>query len=192
LKRKIAMLAIGAMLAVALVGGGVYAYFSDIEASNGNSATAGTLDLVLNDNVAKSMTFSNVKPGDSGVDNFKVKNAGNVDGNLAMTISSIVNQPGLTTEPEAALGTSDNGELGANMNVAFWVDTDNDKAYDAGTETLLYSGTMNGATLPGTPSALNAGVETYIGFAWSIDASVGNEIQGDIVSFSIVFTLNQA
>ncbi len=189
MKRKIVMLAIGAMLAVALLGGGVYAYFSDIETSSGNKVTAGTLDLVLNDDVAKNFTVSNVKPGDFGADNFKVKNVGTVNGRLAMTITNITNAPGLTPEPEPL---PDLGELGANMNVAFWIDTNNNKLYDAGSETLLYSGSMNGATLPGTPTALNAGAETYVGFAWNIDTSVGNVIQGDIVSFDIVFTLNQA
>jgi predicted ribosomally synthesized peptide with SipW-like signal peptide len=187
-KRKIAMLVIGAMLAVALVGGGVYAYFSDTETSSGNGATAGTLDLELNDGVAKVVTFSNVKPGDSGADNFKVHNIGTVNGELSVAISSIVNGPGSTPEPEP---TPDNGELGANMNVVFWVDTNNNKLLDAG-EDELYSGTMNGATLPADTMPLDADAETYIGFSWSIPTTVGNEIQGDTVSFSIDFTLNQA
>ena len=188
MKRKIAMLAIGAMLAVALIGGGVYAYFSDTETSSGNGATAGTLDLVLNDNVAKVMSFSNVKPGDSGADNFKVRNAGSINGDLTVDISNIVNGPGTTPEPEPL---PDNGELGANMNVVFWIDSDNDKVQDV-TEVELYSGTMNGATLPSDSMAMTAGAETYIGFSWSIPTSVGNVIQGDTVTFSIGFTLNQA
>ena len=51
----------------ALVGGGVFAYFSDTETSTGNTFTAGTLDLNLdagNTNVVK-FTVSDVKPGDS-------------------------------------------------------------------------------------------------------------------------------
>jgi spore coat-associated protein N len=187
-KRKIAMLAIGAMLAVALLGGGVYAYFSDLETSSGNSATAGTLDLVLNDNVAKSMTFSNVKPGDSGADNFKVRNAGSINGDLSVAVQSIVNGPGTTPEPEPI---PDNGELGANMNVVFWVDSDNDKVVD-GSETVLFSGLMNDATLPVNNQAMAPGAETYIGFSWSIPTTVGNVIQGDTVAFSIEFTLTQA
>lgn len=189
MNKKIAMLLIGATLAVALVGGGVYAYFSDTESSTGNSFTAGTLDLRLNDNVAKSISFSNVKPGDSGVDNFKLNNVGNVNGHLYASVQNIVNGPGTTPEPEP---TPDNGELATSMHVVIWNDLDGDNVQDAG-ESVAYNGLLSGAAINIDMGALAAAGQTYLGFAWDIPyATVGNEIMGDVVTFDIVFTLNQA
>lgn len=188
MNKRIVMLAVGAMLAVALVGGGVYAYFNDTENSTGNSFTAGTLNLTLNDGAAQSISFAAVKPGDSGVDNFKLNNVGSVDGHLYASVQNIVNGAGTTPEPEP---TPDNGELAASMHVVVWSDLDGDKVQDAG-EAVAYDGLLSGATVSIDMGALAAGGMTYLGFAWDIPTSVGNEIQGDTVTFDIVFTLNQA
>jgi len=47
--KKILGLTIVALLVMRLVGGGTWAYFSDVEASTGNVFTAGTLDLKTDD-----------------------------------------------------------------------------------------------------------------------------------------------
>ncbi len=66
MKRKIAMLLVSATLAIALLGGGVYAYFSDTETGAGNSFTAGSLDLVLGGTGSSSIVLTNLAPGMNG------------------------------------------------------------------------------------------------------------------------------
>jgi predicted ribosomally synthesized peptide with SipW-like signal peptide len=59
-------------LVATIAGAGIYAYFSDTEASTGNTLTAGTLDLKVShssagpwsDGVSGTWTLSNMKPGD--------------------------------------------------------------------------------------------------------------------------------
>ena len=76
LKKKLAMgIATGA-LAVSMIGGGTYAYFSDTETST-NTFAAGTLDLSLNP--TEIINVDNIKPGDTMTKNFKLGNEGSLD-----------------------------------------------------------------------------------------------------------------
>ena len=187
MKRKIAMLLVSATLAIALLGGGVYAYFSDSENSDNNNFTAGTMDLTLNDGGAAAISLSNVAPGDSGLSMYTLRNIGTIDGNLQVSIANLENLPGSNPEPE---GPGDIGNLAQSIHVHFWMD-DGDGIVN-GAETLMYDGFLIGVTIPSTSSLLAAGQSTYLAMAWSIDYnSVGNEIQGDIVNFDLVFTLQQ-
>lgn len=59
------------LVAIGLVGGGVFAYFSDTETSEGSSFTAGILDLKIRDQpgpwqdgVSATWTLTDMKPGD--------------------------------------------------------------------------------------------------------------------------------
>ena len=80
--KKIIGLTIAAVLIIGLVGAVTWAYFSDTEESTGNTITAGTLNLTVDevgsgavagtltpgvDGVNEFLTISNVAPGDSGV-----------------------------------------------------------------------------------------------------------------------------
>jgi len=76
---SILMIGVVAMAA----GAGTIAFFSDTETSTGNTFTAGTLNLKVDDqdgvNIVKFMV-TDIKPGDSGVGTWKLTNAGSLDG----------------------------------------------------------------------------------------------------------------
>jgi len=103
-------------------------------------------------------------------------------------LANIVDAPGATPEPEP---TPDNGELSANMDIVLWVDANQDGVQDAG-ETVLYSGKLNAVVGPYDVGAHAAGTTIYVSMEYSIDGTVGNEIQGDSCTFDIVFELTQA
>jgi len=76
IKKKLAMgIATGA-LAVSMIGGGTYAYFSDVETSV-NTFAAGTLDLALSPQ--EIINVDNIKPGDRMNKTFTLKNEGSLD-----------------------------------------------------------------------------------------------------------------
>ena len=193
LRKRATIAGIVLAMAAVLSSGAIYAYFSDTETSSGNTFTAGTLDLKVNgvDNPVSSFTVGNVYPGASGSVSVTLTNSGTIAGTLTMAIVSVVNLPGVTTEPEAALGTPDNGELGANMQITIWVDSDGDGTLDA-SESTLYSGLLNGAGGALSVGNLAGGESTHVGIAYNVPTTVGNEIQGDICTFSIQYTLVQA
>ncbi|WP_058306724.1 TasA family protein [Gracilibacillus massiliensis] len=76
MKKKLGLGLASAALGLALVGGGTYAYFNDVETSN-NTFAAGTLDLSLSPEVI--FNVKNLKPGDYMVRDFKMVNDGSLD-----------------------------------------------------------------------------------------------------------------
>ena len=124
--KKILGLTIAALLVMAMVGGGTWAYFSDTETSTGNTFTAGTLNLVnvISGTGAKStvteqvdglndwVVVANLAPGDSGTITWTLSNSGTLDGYLTIT-SSVVTTDNGVTEPETnATTTNDVGSDG--------------------------------------------------------------------------------
>jgi predicted ribosomally synthesized peptide with SipW-like signal peptide len=90
--KKILGLSIAALLVIAMVAGGTFAYFQDTETSTGNSFTAGTLDLKLDGgdiNVVK-FTVTNANPGESGHNFWTLHNAGSLQGYLNLSGISVV------------------------------------------------------------------------------------------------------
>jgi len=101
------------------IGWGTYSYFSDTETSSGNTFTAGTLDLKVNDTDGSDVvhiTLSNMKPGDdTGYYKWVLKNVGTLPGRISVTFSVIINDDNGLTEPESACDTTGGegeGELG--------------------------------------------------------------------------------
>ncbi|RLC70464.1 MAG: hypothetical protein DRI26_07070 [Chloroflexi bacterium] len=183
----------------ALIGGGVYAVFTDTEASSSNQFAVGTLDLKVDDEnpwTSTKISVSNLKPGDSGAVDCTLKNDGTIDGSsLTVDIQNLSDSEGTNPEPET--DTTEPGDLSANLDLVLWVDdgagggTANNGVRD-GTEQLLYSGKLNAEAGPySVTGGLAAGATTYIGIGYSIASSVGNDIQGDTCTFDIVFVLTQ-
>ena len=87
--KKILGLTIAALLVMALVGGGTWAYFSDPEEIQDNVFSAGTLDLAVNTENAWStaLSFSAPKPG-ATVD-MVILNDGTLDGTLTLLVSDL-------------------------------------------------------------------------------------------------------
>ncbi|SFB13433.1 MULTISPECIES: CalY family protein [unclassified Bacillus (in: firmicutes)] len=76
LKKKLGLGVASAALGLSLIGGGTYAYFND-KAETTGKFQAGTLDL--NANPTTIISVDKIKPGDTMLRSFKLKNDGNLD-----------------------------------------------------------------------------------------------------------------
>ncbi len=76
IKQKLGLGVASAVLGVSLIGGGTYAYFSDTAETSGTFAS-GTLDL--NANPTTIINVDNIKPGDTMLRSFQLKNDGTLD-----------------------------------------------------------------------------------------------------------------
>jgi predicted ribosomally synthesized peptide with SipW-like signal peptide len=158
--KKIIGLSLTALLIMAAVGNGTWAYFSDIETSQDNNITAGTLDLQVGaaDPCTESINIGSVLlPGDSGTAaDWTVANNGNVAGALGISISSVVDYENTRIEPEEAAGDtttgSTEGELSGFIQVALWLDRNQSGGWDSGDQFLSSDGSVidwaSGGTLP--------------------------------------------
>jgi spore coat-associated protein N len=185
----------------ALIGGGVFAYFSDTETSTGNTFTTGTLDLNLdggNTNVVK-FTVSDVKPGDSGGGTWTVANVGTIAGYLDLESISVSEAIGTTTDPELVdePTSSDTTQLGNYLMVHLFVDANNNGSWDAGETDIFGTNAAPAAinTIAGSYaldlSLAASGGTNYITLTWSVATGTDNRIQGDSVTLNITFELQQ-
>ena len=180
-KMLLSLLIIGVVSVSA--GAGTWAYFSDTETSTDNTFTAGTLDLLVNgmDTPLAHFDESNLYPGWTDSEPVTVTNAGSIDGVLSMEVINLADDENLNPESEDAVGV-----LSTNM----WVEI-----VDADTSTILYDGFLSefddGVDDVLDLGSLDAGETRNIVLVGSIAGAVGNEIQGDKVTFDIVVTLDQ-
>ena len=198
--RRILISLMSIALVGALIGGGIYAYFSDTETSTGNTFIAGTLDLNLdggNINVVK-FNVTDVKPGDNGGGTWTVANVGDMDGYLDLESISVSEAIGTTTDPELAdEGGPDTAQLGNYLMVHMFIDTNNNGSWDGG-ETDIYGTNAAPAAINGIAgnyaldlSLTGPGGTNYITLLWSVGTTVDNRIQGDSVILDITFELQQ-
>lgn len=191
----------------ALIGGGIYAYFSDIETSAGNVFTAGTLNLKVSadDPLVEHFEVTDTYGGDSGFLDWLLKNDGSIAGSLDITFSNIVDAENGVNEPEAADPGEDgtvaapgiDGELAEVLKLLIYIDENNDDAYAALDDTLIYDGFvkpgLEAEQLSNYAMAANYGSagDKAVRIEWSIDGGVGNKIQSDSTGFDIEFELLQ-
>lgn len=147
-------------------------------------------DLVVNGEIPKwtSKVFQveDVWPGDSGVASLKLQNVGD-PGTLYLHFLNLVDEFGIIPEPEP---TPDNGELSQNLDMLIWWDNNQNNEYDAG-ETKIAEGKLKDIACITYDLGILGNMETkYLGIAWSVDNSVGNEIMGDKCTFDIQFALD--
>jgi len=205
--KKIIGLAIAALIIMSTVGFGTWAYFNDVETSSGNQITAGTLDLTLdggNSNVNILTGLSNKAPGDTGRLYATIKNVGNLSGEFEVQTGSVTNTgPAGSTEYELAHPT---GVLGANCEIAPWIDLDEDDVFDAGSDLALKSDQTVTTTALQWDTVNNFGSKTWdvlmaamtpnqqarFQISWRIPTGAGNEIQGDSFTIGFTFILEQA
>jgi predicted ribosomally synthesized peptide with SipW-like signal peptide len=205
--KKILGLTVVALMVMGMVGGGTWAYFSDPEVTGANVLAAGTLDLNLDggDDLAQAiLTISDKAPGDSGNDTAPLEFDGSIDGELDIDISGATNtESSGGTEYE---GDGAPGELGANLEVAPYIDVDQQGDFDAATDIALKSdGTTTQAALQWDTlnnfastswddvytGAVTSGTTDDFVLPWRIGSGVGNTIQGDSANCTITFTLEQ-
>jgi spore coat-associated protein N len=202
LKKKITAGITTALLGVALIAGGTFAYFSDTEVSN-NTFAAGTLDLAVNPSVV--IDVDNLKPGDTMVREFVLENNGSLD------ISTI----DLATAYNVIDADNNNtDDFGKHIKVLFlenadktgdgWIIGDYN---DVISETTLYD--LQNMTpdavenlnhwitellgLGGEDSGLAAGTsdQMYVAFEFVDNGADQNEFQGDALELEWTFTAHQ-
>lgn len=211
-KTIFSVLAIG--IVAMMVGAGALSIYKDTERSRGNTLTTGSLDLWVGvDDSSASYTqdvikwgpkqelgdgdlifdWNDVKPGDSGEATI-VLYVDNNDAWLSMKVGSLYNNEMGMTEPEMEVDTTtDTGELADCLHLIIWEDMGGEvpgnNVYDA-EERILWNGFA--IDLPEVfELEVPGGENYYIGFSWSVDIGVGNEIQGDQVKFDIQFDATQ-
>ena len=153
----------------ALMGGGIFAYFSDAETSTGNTFTAGTLNLNL----------------DAGY--------------LDLESCNVTEAIGTTTDPELADEPTslDTTQLGNYLLVHMFVDANNNGSWDAGETDILGTNAIPvaintiAASYNLNLSLAASGGTSYITLRWSVATATGNRIQGDSVTLNITFELQQ-
>jgi len=193
---KIALSLIMIAAVGAIVIGATGAYFSDTEASVGNTFTAGTLDLNIQGDDLNVIIFNvdDLAPGSSGFGQVDLKNVGNLDGFLDISFLNFVNDDMLCNDPEsdveATCGDGE-GELLENLDILACLDDGDSSCGDVG-DIEIYNGKASGLGLDElTDYALAKNTEVIFRLEWSVDLSVGNIIQSDKAGFDIEFELAQ-
>lgn len=191
--RKILGLTIVALLVMAMVGGGTWAYFSDTETSTSNSMVAGTLDLGLSNSSDNTSTGSvtgtfaaaNWAPGGTNSGTLYINN----DGSIAMTPVNVTFSYGAVAD-----GTPAGVDLGAGDTELL------DKMVYASTVTW---NSVTDATLQGKSlfelaalgehnlGSLPAGTEYPLAITWSFNGTATNGAQGDTVDVTVTVAGNQ-
>lgn len=131
---------------IALVGsstvGATAAYFSDTETSNDNTFTAGSLNLVLNENDGLNTVkwnLSNLVPGSQPKGQFVLKNTGSVKGYVDLENLAVTGHENDLIEPEEEAGdtTSSVGELQDVLHMKLFWDKGCDGWYSTGDEYII-------------------------------------------------------
>ncbi|KAA0563008.1 cell division protein FtsN [Bacillus sp. CH30_1T] len=113
IKQKLGLGVASAVLGVSLIGGGTYAYFSDTAETSGTFAS-GTIEL--NANPTTIIDVHNIKPGDTMLRSFELKNDGTLDiASLSLATSYTVND---------VKGDNDGADFGKHIRVNFLVNAD--------------------------------------------------------------------
>jgi spore coat-associated protein N len=117
IKKKLAMSIATGALAVSMIGGGTYAYFSDTEV-NTSTFAAGTLDINVKGNGTDNaiINVDNLKPGDIMTRTFKLNNTGSLDVSKVLLTSSY--------SVGDANGNNAGADFGEHIKVQFLVNND--------------------------------------------------------------------
>jgi spore coat-associated protein N len=176
IKKKLAMGTASLAIGAALVGGGTFAYFNDVEESNGNTFAAGTIDLAPDLNGSALFNLQNKKPGDPFSGTYTVNNAGSLAiGKVKLTTSYTAN------------GNGDSSDLGTQLKITSL--TFGGQAVtltDTNADGMVTLKELDGVTLTlpgGIPVAGNAALAVAGEFIET--GSPQNEYQGDSVSIDL-------
>ncbi len=194
--KKVIILSVAALLIVAAVGSGTWAYFSDGETSQNNTLTSGTLDLRVgvDDPCTESIDLgTQLQPGDGGnAADWAVSNMGSVNGTLKVTIGGVTNNENSTTEPEEAAGDTTTGategELGDFVDIAIWLDMNQSGGWDSGDMYLKSDGTVvswtSGSSVP--PEAYDD-INSYDSVAWDFTDGMPAMTGGSDLDFMVEY-----
>ena len=202
MKKKILFSLLTIAVVGALVGIGIFAYFSDVERSENNTFTAGTLDLEVNTENPWTSTSINVtcmEPGaTSNSVNITVENIGCLDGDLFMRLTAVTDAGYVTTEPECVAEggtwTSPSGPCNGSTPVD---DVSTQITLNVSCDATPVSG-IDGVTLAnaediwsGKIADLSGNSTATITMSVAFNSGAGNEYQGDQSTFTIELYLAQ-
>jgi len=206
--KKIIGLSIAALLIIAIVGVGTFAYFSDTAASTGNTWTAGTLTLGLvttgaatnatasvspAGSINNSMQFTNVVPGSSGTITWTLNNTGNVPGTLTLVASNSFTENPAPNPSQSAAWIALGSHVGLGQELMVWVTRNGTPILGTSLAPVPMSDLAVLTTgLNIESQSLVAGTPLVYVLNWTIPGdTTGNEIQGDKAQLDINFTLTQ-
>lgn len=186
IKKQVGFSFMTAVLGVALIAGGTYAYFSDSEVSNSTFA-AGTIDLSLDR--TEIISIDNIKPGDSMVRDFELHNDGTID----------MDKVFLDTSYEVIDGKGDNTEnFAEHIQVEFLYNVDK-------LDEVIYETTLSELE-DMTPEAVNENIidpilgkglevgdsdDFVVKFNFIDNGEDQNQFQGDSLKLEWTFTATQ-
>jgi len=200
MKKSLLSLAMIVLVGVLAIGATV-AQFFDTETSNGNTFTAGTLDLNVdggNTNVVK-FTVNNMHVGSQRIGTWRLRNVGSINGFLDLQNIAVTSQENACLDPETEAGdvTCDNPGAGqgemqnlVSLSKLFW-DNDCDGWVGVG-ETSVYDGKVGSiASDYDLNRALAAGAEQCLTgqFNWWSNGASDNLGQGDSMTMDMTFEL---
>lgn len=151
----------------------------------------------LDPTLDKFFNFGDVKPGDKGENTISLHVVNN-DAWVCAEVSNIENNGNGLTEPESDVDESDGigqGELQQHLIVTIWND-DGDNIQEEN-EPTLYTGIPKEGTWALFDSTtgdgpLASGDTGYLGVAWSLPLSTGNQVQTDSMTADVSFRVIQS
>jgi len=125
--------------------------------------------------------ISDVKPGDYGYVYITLSNVGSINGTAFLTFTNVTDYPGTTPESELILNGEDKGELSQYLYMRVYVD---DIPAAQGYLSELAESAIGLGSLPANES-ITMKIE------WTVGENTGNVIMGDVVTFDMLFRLEQ-
>lgn len=195
--KKILGLGIVAILVMAMVGGGTWAYFSDTEATTDNILVAGTLDLGLANTPGTDPTAGTTgtwtvnidswAPGDNWSGTLYVQNSGTIDMTSVNATFSYVYDENTPTTVDDYSNTTDTDNLTQMItaNTATWNSVSVPAIATKKIDELASAGSINLGTLA-------ANTEVPFTIDWLFSTAATNGCQGDNVTLTITLTGTQS
>jgi spore coat-associated protein N len=195
--KKILISLVMVVLAAGLIGGGVYAAFSNTETSTDNLLSSGTLDLKTNDSDGVSQTFysGNLKPGDSiGPAKLSLRNTGTLNASALDIAFSYIKRDGAQPSDVKLVGIDKTADEYASqvLVVTLTRETQNllSLIMDQNNNGNIDLYDLSRTSLTGL-GGIYAGQSKNFTVKFTIDPNTGNEFQGDGVAVTMTFTLRQ-
>jgi spore coat-associated protein N len=178
------------MLFVGIIGTGSWAYFTDPETSADNPMTAGSMDLKTDDidGVTQTIYATNMKRGDNVSGNITLKNIGTNDGptlDIAFSYIESDDSPNsVDMSPDATAATLEVTTLNYDgSSLLDYVSDNNTNGYKDVQD-------LDNADLT-DQSGLNSLASKDFEVTLKLKETTGNDFQGDGITVTITFILNQ-
>ncbi|MCK4781335.1 SipW-dependent-type signal peptide-containing protein [Candidatus Parcubacteria bacterium] len=199
----ISLAIIGAVAAIAVTG--TIAYFFDTETSSGNTFTAGTIDLTLNETAGAPINLTNMAPGDTASGSMVVTNVGSLVGWLGARSSYVEESP--IGDTGAAIPNMNADEMAKMLLITAFTadgfdmlaagkipDVDADgrtTVYDIVNDTSAIAPPHAGGLWYSYDADMTSGESHTYSLTVQFDPIAGNDYQGDGIVWTFEFLLDQ-